>query len=350
MSIEKLTQAQIDRMVEYRDKWIAIGLSTVPADRPMAERGVGLAYSAAGLPAPRVVWCGSPFGNAVTRAIVCKVLKNGDSVRASVCDNVWDSVEASVMASVGASVWDNVWDSVMHSVRASVWDNVGDSVCDSVEASVMASVCDSVRDSGYGQHDAGWLAFNEYFHDVCGLTEQTKKLAGLWLIARAGWFLPHANICWISERHNVLERDDRGRLHCDSGPALTYPDGWSIYSWHGVRVRPAVIENREKTTVADILAEKNTEVRRAMRNLYGNDRFMRDAGAQEIGVSKNHGARLLALRLDGDPVDIRMVELTCPSTGSKYLERVPPDCADVLQALSWRFRVKPSEYKPKWET
>jgi hypothetical protein len=74
------------------------------------------------------------------------LLKEWDSVRASVGASVrasvWDSVRASVWdsvrASVGASVWDSVRASVGASVRASVWDSVGASVWDSVRASVGA--------------------------------------------------------------------------------------------------------------------------------------------------------------------------------------------------------------------
>ena len=48
----------------------------------------------------------------------------------------WDSVGASVRASVRASVWDSIW----ASVGASVWASVRDSVWDSVRASVRDSV------------------------------------------------------------------------------------------------------------------------------------------------------------------------------------------------------------------
>jgi hypothetical protein len=217
-------------------------------------------------------------------------------------------------------------------------------------ASVRESAWKSVWESGYGQHDANWLAFYDFFRDVCGLESQTSKLSGHFEQARsAGWYLPHRNICWVSERHNVLMRDERGRLHSEVGPSVMYPDGWAIYAWHGVRVPARVIEERDGITVKEIVAETNTEVRRAMRNLYGNDRFMVDAGAKEIDAAPKHGAALLALHLPGDPVEIRMMRLTCPSTGSVYFERVPPDVTTALEGLSWRFNVKPAEYFPQWE-
>ena len=389
--IDKLTDKQITKMAEWRDKWITIGLSTEPADRRAAENAMQKIYRCGGLHTPsRLVWCGSPLSMSLTHAIL-KTNSVGDSVRASVGDSVWDSVGVSVRDSVGdsvrASVRDSVWASVRDSVRASVRDSVGDSVWDSVGVSVRdsvgdsvrasvrdsvrasvrdsvgdsvwasvgdsvwASVWDSVRDSGYGQHDAGWLSFYDFFRSVGRLYKQTEKLYGLTEYAHhAGWFLPFESIVFMSERHNILRRDERGRLHCEDGPALAYPDGWAIYVWHGVRVPAVVIEDRAKTTVEQILNEKNTEVRRVMRNLYGNERFMRDAGAKECSRSDKHGARLLAIQLPGDPVAIKMVELTCPSTGHKYMERVPPEIGDCIEALAWRFRVQPAQYRPMMET
>ena len=80
-----------------------------------------------------------------------KLLREWDSVGASVWASVgasawasaWASVGASVRASVGASAWASAWASVWDSVG----DSVGDSVWDSVGASVGASVWDSVGDS-----------------------------------------------------------------------------------------------------------------------------------------------------------------------------------------------------------
>ena len=64
------------------------------------------------------------------------LLKNWDSVRASVRASIWDSVSASVR--------DSVRDSVRASVRASIWDSVSASIWDSVSASVRASIWDSI--------------------------------------------------------------------------------------------------------------------------------------------------------------------------------------------------------------
>src|SRR5581483_9894915 len=125
--IEKLTAAQTARMPEIAARWIAYGVSTAPADRPVAEAAMRLAYESGNVPwHGNLVWCESPLSLVLTDSILR---------------------DRRVRASVGASVWDSVRASVWDSVRASVGDSVGDSVWDSVRDSVRASVGDSVWDS-----------------------------------------------------------------------------------------------------------------------------------------------------------------------------------------------------------
>jgi hypothetical protein len=418
--IESLTEAQIARIPEFVERWTKIGLCTDPADRPRAEAAIREMYRQGGLEPPsRIVWCGSPLSQWLTQAIMidCELwdvvadsvwdsVRTGvwhrvltslpDSVRASVRDSVeesvWDSGEdaesvgdrmrASVAVSVRASVWDRVRDRVAVRVRDSVWvrvrDSVVESVRDSVQLRVWDSVWDSVRDSvedsvwdsgedeesmasAYGSHDAGWLAFYRYFHDVIGLTNQTEKLSGLWELAQsAGWALPHQNICWVSERHHILERDDRGRLHRLDGPAVAYPDGFAIYAVHGVRVPRHVVEEPGKISVASISAERNVEVRRVMIECYrrgeevsGAAAYVRDSGAERLDHDERFGT-LYRRDAPGDEpiVMLEVVNSTPEPDGSskRYWLRVPPQMQTAREASAWTFGLTPKEYDPLVET
>ena len=365
--ITELTAEQKTRFAEFINKWTKIGLSTAPADRVKAEQGINQIYAIAGLKAPKIIWCTSPLANGLTRAVIKEMRKKSkreDSVRASVWDSVWASVWDSVGASVGASVWasvgasvgDSVGDSVWASVRASVWDSVrasvgdsvwasvwdsvwasvGDSVWASVGASVWASVGASVWDSGYGQHDAPRLAFYDYLCDVCGLTNQTTELHGHWLIAQsAGWYLPHKNICWVSERHNILRLNNSGRLHCGNSMALSYPDGWGIYALNGVMMKPEyVLTPAEKITPETVLAEKNVDIRRELIRKVGVQRML--SQGKEID---RYGTYKL---IDMSPVltGVRFAPhllMRNPSVDDTWhLEGVGPECHTVQEAINWR--------------
>jgi hypothetical protein len=262
-------------------------------------------------------------------------------VWASVWASVGDSVWASVRASVRASVWASVWDSVGASVGDSVWDSVGDSVWDSVG--------DSVGESCYGQHDASWLAFYAYFSEVCGLTEQTRKLAGLWELAKsAGWCLPYQNICWVSERHNILHRDERGRLHSTDSATLAYPDGWSIYAIHGVRVPEDVIMSPHALTAHRITEEKNTEVRRVMLDRFGTSRYLIEIGAKQIHAD-DYGTLYRAEISDDEPLVMVKVVNSTPESDNTYKDywlRVPPTVKTARQAVAWTFEAETKDYAP----
>jgi len=362
IKIEKLTEKQIAKFPEYVDKWTKIGLCTEPADRKMAEKGIKEAYKIAGLKAPRIVWCGSPMSMALTRAIICEKFpkiqgKNKiDSVRASVRASVGDSVGASVRASVRASVGASVRDSVRASVWDSVGDSVGDSVWDSVRDSVRDSVGDSVGDSGYGQQDANWLGFYDYFYNECKLKKETEKLKGLWMIAKsANWFLPHEKICWISERPCELYKDDSGRLHNTKGMALKYPDGWGIYSYHGTRLvgdKEYIISNPEQITVEKIDNEENIDIRRIMVDMYGIEKYLKDSNAEII--SKDKFGELYKKEVNNDEpiVMVKLLNSTPEKDGSKktYFLRVPQDIKTPHEAVAWSFGLSTKEYNPLIES
>jgi len=252
-----------------------------------------------------------------------------------------------VGASVGASVWDSVGASVGASVRASVGASVGDSV----RASVWASVRDSVWDSVYGQHDAHWLGFYDYFREVLGLRDQTQKAQGLTMVARnAGWWLPHERICWVSERHSVVKQDAAYRLHCEDGPAVRYPDGWSLYYWHGVVVPEAIIERPESITPQSIQGEHNAEVRRVMLTKYGFARYIDDVGAVEIDRDRDTKGERVLYSLRDEMGEVKMIRLqnSTPerdgSDSKRYTFRVPPDVTSCRAAVAYMYGVDVDRY------
>jgi hypothetical protein len=92
------------------------------------------------------------------------------------------------------------------------------------------------------------------------------------------------------------------------------------------------------------LGERNAEVRRAMIERYGQDRFVLDANAKILDKWKDN--ELLSIDLPSDP-DGRLValKLRCPSTAAVYVLRVPPNQRTVRGALAWSFGLdRPGDY------
>ena len=384
--INKLTPEQIKRLPEFRDQWIARGLATGPCDRAAIEAAADEAYRCAGLAPPRIkIWLGSPAAGAIGSAALHVRDQVGAQVWAQVWDQVWAQVRAQVGAQVWAQVWDQVWDQVRDQVGAQVWDQVGAQVWDQVWDQVGAQVRDQVGQPVYGQHDASWLGFYAFFAEVCDL-ESCNRLRGLFKLAESGWWWPFGGAVILTERPAVLRRDAQGRLHSDDGPAMQYPDGWSIHAVHGVRVSSDIIEHPSSITVERIANESNAEVRRVMIERYRTARYLLDAGAEIIarddyGVLYRH-----EIKLDEPIMMVRVLNTTPEQDGSlsrreaegvfgaravqrsldimrsighpvsatprwkEYMLRVPPTMTTPHEAVAWTFGQTPEQYSPTVET
>src|ERR1700690_386392 len=129
--IDKLTDAQKAQMKPWVEKWIAIGLSTEPADFDKATEAALKAYAVCNLNKPMVILrISSPYAATIGGAVAWRILKDMKftTIRAQVEAQVWDQVGAQVRdqvrAQVGAQVRAQVGDQVGDQVGAQVWDQV----------------------------------------------------------------------------------------------------------------------------------------------------------------------------------------------------------------------------------
>jgi hypothetical protein len=241
---------------------------------------------------------------------------------------------------------------------------------------VGAQVRGQVWRAGYGQHDAGWLAFYDFFAQVCGL-EICNRLRGLNLLSECGWWWPFAGAVILTERPTSIQRDARGRLHSLIGPAIAYQDGFAIYASHGIRVRPEIILKRDSITTAEVDAETNSETRRVMIELYGQDRYLLDSGAKILSHDTTGILYSKKLRDDEPIVMVRVLNSTPEPDGvmsrdeaiaafgkagkaaqmatadtrwKQYMLRVPPQIKTAQEAVAWTFGMKAADYAPELET
>ena len=188
-----------------------------------------------------------------------------------------------------------------------------------------------------------------------------------------------------------IHKDTENRLHNDSGPSCEWRDGWKLYHIHGVRVPEMVVEHPEQITVEIIDTERNSEVRRIMIDLYGQSRYLLDAGA--IIVSRDEYGVLLRREVSRDEpiVMVRVLNSTPEVEGSlstqeaiaifgegpvqrqiramesqksflagigiceelrwkDYFLRVPPDMKTAHEAVAWSFGKTPDTYHPDYQS
>jgi len=194
---------------------------------------------------------------------------------------------------------------------------------------------DSIMDSCYGQHGAHWLGFYDYFNKVLKLEKLTENLGGLWMISKsANWFIPHKNICLISERHNKCTLNLNNKLHSNGSAAIEYPDGWKIWALNGVRVTQEIAETpADKLNPELVLTEKNAEIRREIVKKIDIVRVLKKLNAKTIHKKDDYELINLDLRDGRFRPYLKMLN---PSIKVWHVEGVHPDCKTVEQALNWR--------------
>lgn len=106
--------------------------------------------------------------------------------------------------------------------------------------------------------------------------------------------------------------------------------------WRGVPIDERVAFHPESITVAEVLAEDNAERRRVLLERVGLERFLAEAGAEVLDEDRDAGGprRLLRVAMPGDE-DLVVVLVHCPSTGGRYLLRVPPTMDTCRRAVAW---------------
>jgi hypothetical protein len=122
--------------------------------------------------------------------------------------------------------------------------------------------------------------------------------------------------------------------------------------WNGVAVSGHIIFHPASITVDEILTEDNVEVRRMMLERMGIERFVESAKADVLHQDEDAGGtrQLLVVPLPHDEALV-CLSVRDPSTGRRYLIRVPPRMRDCHQAAAWIAGFEdPDDYHPVLET
>jgi len=306
-----------------------------------------------------------------------------------VCDAVNDAVRDAVGGAVSDAVNGAVNGAVNDAVRGAVNGAVGGAVGDAVNGAVNGAVNDAVRGAVNGAvHDAvggaevlqavqrlwyyrlggihwagWWNSYVAYFRDICEL-----HLDGnLWDRSRAyedaqsaGWWWPFKDFVMVCDAPSTLHLEQVGptgwgshRLHCETGPAVGWADGWGVYSWHGTQVPRDLIETGWDTD--RIMREPNAEVRRCAIERLGWPRFIADAGLKLVGSPVedpgNPGQELALYDVPSRIFDTAVRVLLCTNaTTERNGERhqfgltCPAGMRDPIEAAGWTFGLTGTEY------
>ena len=211
-----------------------------------------------------------------------------------------DTYTSAVVRAAGVSAAEAV---ILEAVRSVTYAVCRDAVIGAVETSLQGSdVMVTRAASGLptergrptqpimwpcgGQFNAPYMAWVESlcacgadFRNLQQLTEPYAAVA-----ESVGYWWAHDNFIIACDRPRVIRLDDQQRPHCGNAAAIEWRDGFKLHAWHGVAVPANVIEAPATITVEQIKNEAGVEIRRIMRERYGEGRYLVDSGARVIDV------------------------------------------------------------------
>ena len=172
-----------------------------------------------------------------------------------------------------------------------------------------------------------------------------------------GWVWPFARCAIITDRPTTIVFDDEKRLHCATGPAIGYRDGFTVHAWHGVRI-PADWLNGG-ISPKDAVTWPNVEQRRAAIEVLGWPNILSELGAKSLGGNPDPKiGELIEVQLpfedeDGNATTRALFLKAQCGTGRTIFEAVDPDEIDLDPrfdpawcAQAWRDGYAPADWLP----
>jgi hypothetical protein len=245
-------------------------------------------------------------------------------------NRIWNNIRAGVWGVLEDSMWTGAWGNSLYNFLP----GTGSLVSDIVSCSLQAYA------------EQGNQSLCQFFHHI--YVENKAIHLARFIETISGYRLGRKE-AWLVRKPGLLELDERGRLHSANGMCIQYRDGWGFYAWHGVCVPAQVILHPEHLTREGWVNERNMEVRRAIQERLGPERFIALVGGTRIDRSPR--GELVAVELGNDPEGVaHYVQVQDASTQRQYYLRVPPNITSADEAVAWTFGLSGQEYQPAQET
>lgn len=236
----------------------------------------------------------------------------------------WSAAQSAARLAAESASWSAAWLAAELAIRSAVWSNIKSKHKDVLK------------------YKAIWLPFTEAFE------------SGLWLF----WVTEKEIVCCARPSLNLKGNN----LHCETGPAVWWPDGKKYFYWNGVQITEAILN--KKFSWKDIDNQENAEVRRVMVERYGQEKYILDSGIKPIHEDDFGTLYKKDMINDESLMVVKVVNSTPQLDGSfkDYFIRVDPKCYGGIKtareavASTWRKKdgnllfKNANDYEPCMET
>ena len=285
----------------------------------------------------------------------------GRSVRRQVRTEPWAAARKAAVEALGTDGWAQLsaaagrrsWSLVMDRVAGRLRLRLGEDLTAEFPGDAGRAMRAPVLDAIYGQHDGAWLSTFEAADRLLPDAGLMTGLTGLAEVARhCCWWWATERVVVLTERPRLLTRDNVGRLHRGEGAAMEFPDGYGLWAWRGMPIPADLATELPALTVDRIGREENAEIRRVMLEHFGYERYLREAGARQLGSDETGTLWYLDLPGDEPLVMVEVVNSTPEPDGTSrvYWLRVPPRTTSAREGAAWTFNLTENEYHPLIQT
>ncbi len=335
---------------ECRHSWESLANSTKPIDAPKATAAVKAAYDILGLEAPEITFCSSPK----------EALAQIQMLQTSNKTEFNELLEKQVKDAVCPfSLINELWSEVSRfNIFTDRWEQLEQQLYKELDA-YWKYLSSKVTTTNLVQA----LTFLDFYVSGLGivLKPEAQKFfeAVKQLLAECGWIFAFENVCYVCSRPCQFRLDSKYRFHAEAESALEFPDGYKLYSYHGVtlpekygKIHPANWRSQW------FLEEDNAELRRVLIQGIGYARICEELEATELDCWQEYTLLRINADIDGfdsddfeadrdapKKEDIYLLKMTCPSTGFIHGLRVPPDVRSAKEAIRWvNWDIDPEEF------
>ena len=335
---------------ECRHSWESLANSTKPIDAPKATAAVKAAYDLLGLEAPEITFCSSP------KEALAQIQMLQTSNKTEFNERLDKQVKDALCP---FSLINELWSKVSRfNIFTDRWRQLEEQLYKEFYgywkySSSQVTTKDLVQA----------LTLLDFYVSGLGivLKPEAQKFfeAVKQLLAECGWIFAFENVCYVCSRPCQFRLDSKYRFHAEAESALEFPDGYKLYSYHGVtlpekygKIHPANWRSQW------FLEEDNAELRRVLIQGIGYARICEELEATELDCWQEYTLLRINADIDGfdsddfegDRVapkkeDIYLLKMTCPSTGFIHGLRVPPDVRSAKEAIRWvNWDIDPEEF------
>ena len=340
--IAELSDEQAALLPQIRDEWRHIGLNTAPVDHKAAEAAVIEAYRRAKLDPPKTqMRVASPSAGAALLEKLREEKRLGAPVGFHLGPQLGRRATEQIVKKTGVDVWSQIIVQIRRPIETQTAALIQAQNDILAQTRRTAPAFPLGVQTCHGCHDAGWLSYFAAYNQLFGLAEEASGL--LAAARRCGWWWPFTNICLISDRPKHIQFDAENRPHCETGPAIRYRDGFSVYAWRGQQVPSAWIEHPESLTARTALTWPQIEQRRAACEILGWPQILDALNGVEIDANPNPEIGVL---IEVELPDIgkeKFLRVRC-GTGREFALPVPPGMRSARQAQAWTWGLEEDEF------